>query len=42
MDASFNRLVRRARIHMRAGYADPAQRELALLREFQQLVPACR
>lgn len=40
LDASFNRLVRRARIHMRAGYSDPAQRNLALLQEFRQLVPA--
>ena len=39
LDASFNRLVRRARIHMRAGYSDPAQRNLALLQEFRQLVP---
>lgn len=39
LDASFNRLVRRARIHMKAGYTDPAQRNLALLQEFRQLVP---
>ncbi|WP_411869201.1 hypothetical protein [Vulcanococcus limneticus] len=42
MDASFNRLVRRARILTRAPYRDPAERELALLQEFQQLVPAFR
>jgi SPP1 gp7 family putative phage head morphogenesis protein len=40
LDASFNRLVRRARVHMQAGYADPAQRNLALLQEFRMLVPA--
>jgi SPP1 gp7 family putative phage head morphogenesis protein len=42
LDQSFNRLIRRARIHMRAGYADPASRTLALLQEFRQLVPAYR
>ena len=42
LDQSFNRLVRRTRIHMRAGYADPAQRNLALLQEFRQLIPAYR
>lgn len=42
LDQSFNRLVRRARIHMRAGYSDPAQRNLALLQEFRNLVPAYR
>lgn len=42
LDASFNRLVRRARIHMKAGYTDPAQRNLALLQEFRQLVPVFR
>lgn len=42
LDQSFNRLVRRARIHMRAGYVDPAQRNLALLQEFRQLIPAFR
>lgn len=40
LDASFNRLVRRARVHMQAGYTDPAQRNLALLQEFRMLVPA--
>ena len=42
LDQAFNRLVRRARVHMRAGYADPVQRNLALLQEFRQLVPAYR
>jgi SPP1 gp7 family putative phage head morphogenesis protein len=40
LDASFNRLVYRARVHMQAGYTDPAQRNLALLQEFRMLVPA--
>lgn len=39
LDASFNRLVRRARVHMRLGKADPAQRNLSLLQEFRQLIP---
>jgi SPP1 gp7 family putative phage head morphogenesis protein len=44
LDASFNRLVRRARVHMKAGprYADPAQRSIYLIRDFRQLVPAFR
>jgi hypothetical protein len=42
LDQSFNRLVRRARVHMRAGYVDPSQRNLALLQEFRNLVPAFR
>lgn len=42
LDQSFNRLIRRARVHMRAGYADSASRNLALLQEFRQLVPAYR
>ena len=42
LDAGFNRLVRRARVHMRTGYVDPAQRNLALLQEFRQLVPVFR
>ena len=42
LDASFTRLVHRARIHMKAGYTDPAQRNLALLQEFRQLVPVFR
>ena len=42
LDAGFNRLVRRARVQMKAGYADPAQRNLALLQEFRQLVPVFR
>lgn len=40
LDASFNRLVRRARMHMRIGYADPVSRNLALLQEFRMLIPA--
>jgi SPP1 gp7 family putative phage head morphogenesis protein len=39
LDASFNRLIRRARVHMRLGKADPAQRNLSLLQEFRQLIP---
>lgn len=42
LDNSFNNLVRRARIQIRSGAADPAQRNLALLQEFRQLVPAYR
>lgn len=42
LDASFTRLVHRARIHMKAGYTDPAQRNMALLQEFRQLVPVFR
>jgi SPP1 gp7 family putative phage head morphogenesis protein len=42
LDQAFNRLVRRARIHMRIGRVDPAQRNLALLQEFRQLVPTFR
>jgi SPP1 gp7 family putative phage head morphogenesis protein len=42
LDQAFNRLVRRTRIHMKAGYSDPTQRNLALLQEFRQLVPAFR
>jgi SPP1 gp7 family putative phage head morphogenesis protein len=39
LDASFQRLVRRTRIQIDAPYTDPAQRNLALLEEFRQLVP---
>ena len=42
LDAAFHRLVRRSRIHMKAGYTDPAQRNLALLQEFRQLIPVFR
>ena len=42
LDASFTRLVHRARIHMKAGYTDLAQRNLVLLQEFRQLVPVFR
>lgn len=39
LDASFNRLVRRARIQMKLGGGD---RTMALLQEFRQLIPAYR
>jgi len=42
LDASFTRLIHRARIHMKAGYTDPAQRNMALLQEFRQLIPVFR
>ena len=42
LDASFTRLVHRARVHMKAGYTDPAQRNMALLQEFRQLIPVFR
>ncbi len=42
LDQAFNRLMRRARVHMRIGYVDPTQRNLALLQEFRNLVPAFR
>lgn len=42
LDQSFNRLVRRARVHMRIGRVDPVRRNLALLQEFRQLVPSFR
>ena len=40
LDRSFNRLIRRTRIHMRAGYTQPVQRNLAVLQDFRQLIPA--
>lgn len=40
IEASFNRLVRRSRVHMRLGYVNSVNRNLALLQEFRQLVPA--
>lgn len=40
LDASFQRLVRRTRIQIKAPYTDPAQRNLALLQEFRQLIRA--
>lgn len=40
LDASFNRLLRRVRIHMRTGYSDPAQRNLAILQELRRLIPS--
>lgn len=42
LDRAFNRLIRRTRIHMRAGYADNVLRNRALLQEFRQLIPAYR
>lgn len=42
LDRSFNRLIRRARVHMRLGLSDPAQRNVLLLQEFRQLIPAVR
>lgn len=39
LDASFDRLVRRLRIHLRLGKLDPARRTLMLLPEFEQLIP---
>lgn len=42
LDQAFNRLVRRARVHMRIGRVDPVQRNLALLQEFRQLIPSFR
>lgn len=38
LDNSFNRLIRRTRVHLRAG-APTVDRNLALLQEFRQLVP---
>lgn len=40
LEASFNRLVRRTRIHMKAAYTDPAQRNLAILQTLRQLIPS--
>ena len=39
LDNSFNRLVRRTRVHMRIG-APAVDRNMALLQEFRQLIPA--
>ena len=39
LDRSFNRLIRRTRVHMRAG-APAVDRNMALLQEFRQLIPA--
>jgi len=39
LDSSFNRLIRRTRVQLRSG-APVANRNLALLQEFRQLVPA--
>ena len=40
LEASFNRLVRRTRIHLKAAYTDPAQRNLAILQALRQLIPS--
>lgn len=40
LEAAFNRLLRRTRIHLRAAYTDPAQRNLAILQTLRQLIPA--
>ena len=42
LDQAFNRLVRRIRFQIKAGAIDPAQRNLALLQEFRQLIPTYR
>jgi SPP1 gp7 family putative phage head morphogenesis protein len=39
LDASFARLLRRLRIHLRLGKLDQARRTLMLLPEFEQLIP---
>jgi SPP1 gp7 family putative phage head morphogenesis protein len=41
LDSSFNRLLRRTRIQLRSG-APAADRNVALLQEFRQLIPAFR
>jgi SPP1 gp7 family putative phage head morphogenesis protein len=40
LEASFNRLLRRTRIHLRTAYLDPAQRNLAVLQTLRQLIPS--
>lgn len=42
LDQAFNRLVRRTRVHIRLGKANQPTRNLALLQEFRQLIPAVR
>jgi len=42
LTASFNRLIRRVRIHLRAGDSNRATRNLQLLQELRQLIPAAR
>jgi hypothetical protein len=39
LDASFARLLRRLRVHLRLGQLDQARRTLQLLPEFEQLIP---
>jgi len=41
LESSFNRLLRRTRIHLRSG-TPAASRNVALLQEFRQLIPAFR
>lgn len=42
LESSFNRLLRRAREHMRRGMRDPSQRNVLLLQVFRELIPAVR
>lgn len=42
LDAAFNRLVRRVRVHIRLGRTLQVERNLQLLEEFRQLIPAFR
>jgi len=42
LEGSFNRLVRRARVHIKAGQLDKADRSAQLLQEFRQLIPVIR
>lgn len=40
LEASFNRLLRRVRFHIKTPYPDPAQRNLAVLQQLRQLIPS--
>lgn len=40
LEAAFNRLMRRTRVHLRTPYGDPAQRNLAVLQTLRQLIPS--
>jgi SPP1 gp7 family putative phage head morphogenesis protein len=42
LEASFNRLVRRVRVHLRTGSANQVNRNLLVLQEMRQLIPAIR
>lgn len=42
LDQSFNRLVRRTRFYINSGSRDQVERNLALLQEYRQLIPAYR